>query len=119
MNPTTPPRPAESLGARFQRLASSTMRRIRIAGADAPQAPPDPEAALVAALGEWAADAPTAFHAWLRARIESAHAAANAGVGTAPGAWWLGHEAGLREVRDLLNKMRGQPAGTPPARPAA
>ena len=80
---------------------------------------PDPARIRAVTLGEWASEPQGAqVLDWLAATASDANAQAHRLVGTASGAWWLGYEAGLRDVRAEIAKWRGQPAGTPPARPA-
>lgn len=104
----------------FHRLVDATKRTFNTAPAPQPvAAPPLPAPSRALVFHDWASEPEGAEMAkWLAEEVETAHANANRLVGTAQGAWWLGYEAALRTIRAEIQDWRGQPAGTPPARPA-
>lgn len=121
----------ESLFERFDALRDRTRkviptngraRHVSALGNEDPTIPPppDPVAVLAAEMNEWASEPEGARTVeWIDERIREANAQAHATAGTPQSAYWLGCEAGLRQVRDVMQSWRGHPAGTPPARPAS
>lgn len=109
----------DTLTERFNTLIGRAKRTERVNGAKPKAVVPTPEAIRSETLGEWAQEKEAAtLVAWLDGRIEDARLNAHRLVGSPEGNWWLGHEAGLRVTKDEMLRLRGQPAGTPPARPA-
>lgn len=91
---------------RFMRLVSSTRREG--AGERVPEEPPrpDPEAALAKVLAGWVSDdRRKVFVEWIEKEMSKAILKAHQShLVHAESAYALGFEAGLRRVRDRLNK---------------